>query len=125
MVYVDNYYDTGVRYRGMKMCHMIADTTEELLEMVDKIGVQRKWLQHPGTCNEHFDICFSKRQKAVKLGATEINFRRYAEMIQERADKHGIHWALASITLIKAVNNIRDEKQSQDSTGHPEETINR
>lgn len=100
MVYVDNFYDTGVRYRGMKMCHMIADTTEELLEMVDNIGVKRKWIQHPGTCNEHFDICYSMRVKAIKFGAIEINYRDYAKQIKQRTEKHGIHWALASVALI-------------------------
>ncbi len=98
MVYVDNYYDTGVRYRGMKMCHMIADTTEELLAMVNKIDVKRKWIQHAGMINEHFDICFSKRVLAVKAGAKEINFRAYAKMIEERCDKQGVHFALSSIT---------------------------
>jgi hypothetical protein len=101
-VYVDNYYETGVRYRGMKMCHMIADTKEELLKMADAIGVQRKWLQNPGTCNEHFDICYSKRVKAISLGAKEINFRQYAQEIQNRAKKHGIHWARASVDLINS-----------------------
>lgn len=98
-VYVDNYYDTGVRYRGMKMCHMISDTTEELFQMVDAIGVQRKWIQHKGMINEHFDICYSKRVKAVSLGAIEINFREYAKIIEERCSKQGVHWALSSQTV--------------------------
>lgn len=77
---------------------MIADTAEELLQMVDAIGVKRKWIQYEGTLNEHFDICFSMRVKAVKLGAKEIHFREYANMIQERCKKQGVHWALASET---------------------------
>jgi hypothetical protein len=85
MVYVDNFYITGVTYRGMKMCHMVADTTEELIQMVDAIGVQRKWIQAPGTANEHFDICLSKRKKAISLGAVEIGFREYAQYVQDRA----------------------------------------
>lgn len=101
-VYVDNFYDTGIRYRGMKMCHMIADTTEELLKMVDAVGVQRKWIQHPGTANEHFDICFSKRTKAVKLGAIEINYREYAKRVELLARKNGVPWTHTSITLLKA-----------------------
>lgn len=101
MVYVDNYYDTGVRYRGMKMCHMIADSTEELFKMVDAIGVKRKWIQHKGTCNEHFDICFSKRQEAIKLGANEIHFREYAERVQRRAKHYGLHWAETSSIIVR------------------------
>lgn len=84
MVYVDNFYVTGVRFRGMKMCHMIADSTEELLDMVDKIGVKRKWIQKSSTYEEHFDICFSKRKLAIEFGAKEITFRDYARMVNER-----------------------------------------
>lgn len=69
-VYVDDY---GAPFRNMVMCHMIADTREELLEMADKIGVQRKWIQKPGTCYEHFDICKSKRALAVAAGAIELS----------------------------------------------------
>lgn len=100
-VYVDNFYETGVRYRGMKMCHMTADSTKELIDMVKAIGVQEKWIQHPGTCNEHFDICFSKRIKAVKLGAQEIHFKQYAERVQRRAKHYGIHWAETSTVIVR------------------------
>jgi len=54
------------------MCHMLADTTEELLMMADRIGVARKWIQHAGTAREHFDICKSKRALAVLAGAKEV-----------------------------------------------------
>ncbi|WP_336334672.1 DUF4031 domain-containing protein [Pseudomonas putida] len=70
-VYVD---DMNAGFGRMKMCHMFADTTAELLSMADKIGVQRKWIQHPGTIKEHFDICLSKRAKAVGMGAVEITY---------------------------------------------------
>jgi len=80
-VYVDNFPG---RFGRMNMCHMIADTTEELLNMVDKIGVQRKWIQEPGTYNEHFDICLSKKKKAIDFGAIQIGFRDYANMVNMR-----------------------------------------
>lgn len=87
MIYVDNYYQLGRTIGRMKMSHMIADSTEELLQMCDKIGVQRKWIQHAGTPNEHFDICLSKRKLAIEHGAKEINMREYARMVQERKVK--------------------------------------
>lgn len=84
MVYVDNFYESGITFRGMKMCHMIADTQKELLEMADKIGVQRKWVQYFKTPREHFDICLTKRKLAVKFGAKEIDMRIAAKMTTER-----------------------------------------
>jgi hypothetical protein len=63
---------------------MIADSTEELLAMVDKIGVQRKWIQDRGTEYEHFDICLSKKASAIFNGAIEINFREFAAMVEKR-----------------------------------------
>lgn len=81
MVYIDNF---NARYRGMKMCHMIADSTAELLAMVDKIGVQRKWIQDAGTYNEHFDICQNKKAKAIQLGATEVTMMQLGRILLER-----------------------------------------
>lgn len=82
-VYVD---DMEAPFGNMIMCHMIADTRAELLAMADTIGVQRKWLQHPGTSGEHFDIAKSKRALAVAAGAVEIGMR---ELAQKCADRRG------------------------------------
>lgn len=71
-VYVD---DMQATFGRMKMCHMMADTTDELLAMADEIGVPRKWIQKPGTRHEHFDIAMSKRKLAVDAGAVEVTKR--------------------------------------------------
>lgn len=71
-------------FRNMMMCHMTADTTEELLQMVDKIGVQRKWIQYPGTYREHFDICKSKRTHAIRYGAIEVDHQAEADMLTKK-----------------------------------------
>lgn len=76
-VYVDDMY---ADYGRMKMCHMMADTTEELLAMADSIGVNRKWLQYPGTHREHFDICMSKKAKALTRGALHVTQRDLAKI---------------------------------------------
>jgi hypothetical protein len=74
-VYVD---DVRHKFGNMIMCHLWADTEEELLAMVDKIGVQRKWIQgHPvlsiGKAKSaswvHFDIASSKKALALQHGA--------------------------------------------------------
>lgn len=72
MVYVD---DMEAAYGRMKMCHMMADTPEELLAMVDRIGVQRKWIQHAGGPREHFDIALSKKALALAAGAVACTWR--------------------------------------------------
>ncbi|SDL06276.1 Protein of unknown function [Mesorhizobium muleiense] len=78
-VYVD---DMKAPFGNMVMCHMWADTDDELLAMVDKIGVQRKWIQghqelsfgkHKRASWVHFDIAMSKRALAVKNGAVETD----------------------------------------------------
>ena len=70
----------------MMMAHMTADSTEELLAMADAIGVQRKWIQYSGTYKEHFDICKSKRAKAVKFGAIEVDHYQESEMLAKKRD---------------------------------------
>ena len=83
-VYVDNYFGSFGR---MRMCHMMADSTPELLEMVDTIGVNRKWIQYPGTGREHFDICTSKRALAVNNGAIELSARELCTRLVIRKAK--------------------------------------
>lgn len=78
-VYVDDMHKHSMgRFGRMKMCHMTADSREELDAMADKIGVARKWIQHPGTSREHYDIATSKRTLAVKYGAIEETMREGA-----------------------------------------------
>jgi hypothetical protein len=84
-VYVDDMYKLSIGQFGrMKMSHMIADSHEELVEMADKIGVQRKWIQYKGLPNEHFDVSMSARKKAVENGAIEISYRELGEMVMKR-----------------------------------------
>lgn len=77
-VYVD---DAFIPYGRMKMCHMKADTTEELLTMADTIGVQRKWIQYPGTRKEHFDISKGKRELAIANGAVAVTCRELVKLL--------------------------------------------
>ena len=66
-VYVD---DVRHKFRHMTMCHMWADTLDELLAMARRIGVQRKWLQQPPKASwVHFDISLGKKDLAIAAGA--------------------------------------------------------
>lgn len=80
-VYVDNMQAS---YGRMKMCHMVADSTDELLAMADRIGVARKWLQRAGTAHEHFDIALSKRALAIEAGAIEVSMMEIGRIIRSR-----------------------------------------
>lgn len=72
-VYVD---DMRAPFGRLVMCHMIADTDEELHAMADTIGVARRWHQKPPRASSsHYDIALSKRALAVKAGAVEITWR--------------------------------------------------
>lgn len=77
------YVDPAVWPFGrMLMCHMWADSLDELHAMVDRIGVQRKWIQGHPTLSlpqarkaswVHFDISKAKRDLAVAAGAVETD----------------------------------------------------
>jgi hypothetical protein len=75
MVYIDSY---NAQLGRMKMCHMIADTEKELYEMVDKIGVKRKW-KH----NDYYDICLSKKKLAIENGAIELQMKDFIKKVIE------------------------------------------
>lgn len=83
MVIVD---DMKAPFGRMVMCHMMADTTEELLEMADKIGVDRKWIQRPGQLGEHFDICKSKRALAIANGAQEVTTQGVMDLMRRKRE---------------------------------------
>jgi hypothetical protein len=80
-VYVDNM---AAPYGRMIMCHMIADTEAELDQMAAFIGVAKKWHQHAGTPQSHYDICLSKRRIAIAAGAKEIDVRETARIVRKR-----------------------------------------
>lgn len=63
---------------------MIADTTEELHAMADRIGVRRRWFQEKSGPDEHYDIALSKRALAVKFGAVEITWLETGRKIMEK-----------------------------------------
>lgn len=58
----------------MVMCHMIADTPDELHAMANRIGVARRWFQAPPKASFwHYDIAQSKRALAIGAGAIDCD----------------------------------------------------
>lgn len=83
-VYVDS---ANHKFQNMIMCHLFADTTEELLACADAIGLQKKWVQNLGTFKEHFDVSQSMKKKAIEYGAKEVTGRDYALLMQRKMSK--------------------------------------
>lgn len=77
-VYVDKQENKLGR---MKMCHMLADSVEELHAMADKLGLKREWFQNHST--PHYDISKGKRTLAISLGAIEVNRYKVVELIRK------------------------------------------
>lgn len=76
------YVDKAIhKYGRMLMCHMLADTQEELHAMADKIGIQRRWYQAQAS-TPHYDICKAKRALAIQNGAIEIDRRQTVEILR-------------------------------------------
>ena len=83
-VYVD---DARNPYRRYIMCHMMADTYEELDEMREKLGLNLKWIQYAGGWKEHYDISLSKRTEALSHGAISITQRAFVEKLRRRREQ--------------------------------------
>jgi hypothetical protein len=104
-VYVD---DMRAPFGRMLMCHMWADTVDELLAMARKIGVQTKWIQghptlsfgkHRNASWVHFDVCMTKKKLAIHYGAIETD--KYGPL-EYTARLKGDHAKLEQIARIRA-----------------------
>lgn len=96
MVYVD---DSRIKYGRMYMCHMWADTLDELLQMADMIGLNRRYLQSPPKSTwTHFDICLKNKTKAIKNGAILVTT---LEALEHRARENN------NIKLLEAIEKRR------------------
>lgn len=71
----------------MVMCHMLADTREELLAMVDKIGVPQKWIQKKDTAKTRLGLFQLSDDEGWSTGVIATGkaeaIRRYTTEITE------------------------------------------
>lgn len=88
----------------MVMCHMVADTEEELDAMAEAIGMRRSWKQEnprgrkPGTVGAlvHYDVAKGKRAQAIKLGAIPLDtLEAEAAVLERLADEEAERHAAA------------------------------
>jgi hypothetical protein len=78
-VYVDKATNPFGR---MKMCHMLADTLDELHAMADAIGMKREWFQNSKD-HPHYDLSLTKRALALRHGAIEIDNRQLVTLVRK------------------------------------------
>lgn len=78
-VYIDS---ANLKYRNMIMCHMIADSYEELHDMAQKIGMKKAWFQSNASF-PHYDVCLMRKKKAIQYGAIQLNRRELVYKMRE------------------------------------------
>lgn len=94
-VYVDGQ---RAKLGRMKMCHMVADTLDELHAMAARIGMRREWFQaSPPASTPHYDVSLSRRALAIAAGAIEV-------------DRYG---------LVEVVRRLRSAEPPQGRDGQP------
>jgi hypothetical protein len=81
-IYVDQARNP---FRGMLMCHMVADTLDELHAMAAAIGMPRRAYQPRSF--PHYDVPLDRRARALALGAIEVDRRGIVAVMRRlRAD---------------------------------------
>ncbi|KYH44005.1 DUF4031 domain-containing protein [Branchiibius sp. NY16-3462-2] len=99
-VYIDDaFIDATVggpdrRFRS-RWCHLVADSTAELLQFAQLLGIDERWLQRRGEPGEHFDLPEPRRASALLCGAIEISWRESVALV--RAHRAGETFDLAGL----------------------------
>ena len=76
----------------MIMCHMTADSLEELHDAADKLGLRREWYQGPPeTAHPHYDISLSRRRRAIRERRTEQRPPRATAQRCRSVGARGLH----------------------------------
>jgi len=105
------YVDTArYPFRGYVMCHMTADSLDELHIMADKIGMERRWFQAPPKASHpHYDIPEHKRAKALAFGARQVCQRTALHY----AARLGLEWADADVDALRVEKYKRTIQRTQ------------
>ena len=82
-VYVDQLRD--YRWRHGPSCHLIADSTDELMQFAVSMGLRPEWYQPKSS--PHFDLTADGRALAIQHGAIELDFRAFVGKLRELREK--------------------------------------
>ena len=69
-------------WRHTSSCHLIADTTDELMRFATSIGCKVEWAKTSRKGVLHFDLSPKMRELAAAKGAKEINRHQLAAMLR-------------------------------------------
>ena len=67
------------RYGGLTLCHLLADSVEELHAMAARIGVERGLFQQDRI--PHYDLSRTKREEAIAAGALVIDRQQLEQLM--------------------------------------------
>ena len=64
------------------ICHLVADSPDELHEFAKKLGVSSEWFEPHSKC-PYYNLTGNRREAALKLGATEIDLQNIKDRMGE------------------------------------------
>lgn len=95
MIYVDPLFNmagkdphtrrVGAR-NGHAWCHMLADNEEELHTFAERLGMRREWFDRRGGVGFHYNLTPAKRERAIRMGARQIDRREVAHLLSLHRD---------------------------------------
>lgn len=75
------------KYGRMLMSHMVSDNIDDLHDFADELGIKWRHFQDKNG-KPHYDICKSKKLKALKMGAKEVNDREIVSILKKFHKAH-------------------------------------
>ena len=71
----------------MLISHLLADTSQELKQAEQLLGLPANSIQHAGTPKEHLDISERKRTIAVNMGAIKVSSKDLVRLIRKKRNQ--------------------------------------
>lgn len=71
---------------GQLFTHLSADSEDELLEFAQSIGMNKRWIQNPGTSRFHFDVSLKFLNKVLADDRVEVlSTRDFIKRLRDKA----------------------------------------